>query len=156
MLPLDERLRQSLAALHRQLTRLQALIATMLDVLRIERGQLSIAHDPLDLVSLVQTVVEEVRPTAQAHPIELIAPAGALFVRGDAMRLSQVLLNLLQNAIKYSPDGGPIQVKMTRTASEVAPSATDHGMGIPSDAVTTSLERYHRLPPGPARPIDGM
>jgi signal transduction histidine kinase len=156
ILPLDERLRQSLATLHRQLTRLQALIATMLDVSRIERGQLSIAHDPLDLVSLVQTVVEEVRPTAQAHPIELIAPAGALFVRGDAVRLSQVLLNLLQNAIKYSPDGGPIQVKMTRTASEVVLSVTDHGMGIPADAVPHLFERFYRAPPVRSEHISGM
>ncbi len=156
ILPLDERLRQNFAALHRQLTRLQALIATMLDVSRIERGQLSIAHDPLDLVSLVQTVVEEVRPTAQAHPIELIAPAGALFVRGDAMRLSQVLLNLLQNAIKYSPDGGPIQVKLTRTASEAALSVTDHGMGIPADAVPHLFERFYRAPPVRSEHISGM
>lgn len=155
-LPLDERLQQSFATLHRQLTRLQALIATMLDVSRIQRGQLSIAHDPLDLVSLVQTVVEEVRLTAQAHPIELIAPAGALFVRGDAVRLSQVLLNLLQNAIKYSPDGGPIQVKMTRTASEVALSVTDHGMGIPADAVPHLFERFYRAPPVRSEHISGM
>jgi signal transduction histidine kinase len=155
-LPLDERLRQNFATLHRQLTRLQALIATMLDVSRIERGQFSIAHDSLDLVSLVRTVVEEVRPTAQAHPIELIAPAGALFVRGDALRLSQVLLNLLQNAIKYSPDGGSIQVKMTRTASEVALSVTDHGMGIPADAVPHLFDRFYRAPPVRSEHISGM
>jgi signal transduction histidine kinase len=152
----DERLRQSFAMLHRQLVRLQALIGAMLDVSRIQRGQLNIAHDPLDLAGLVRTVVDEVRSTTRAHTIELSALPGAIPVRGDAVRLSQVLLNLLQNAIKYSPDGGSIQVEVARTASEVAVSVTDHGIGIPADAVPHLFERFYRAPPVRSEHISGM
>ena len=155
-LPLDERLRQSIATMYRQVARLQTLIATMLDVTRIERGQLTIANDPLDLASLVRTIVDEVQLTTQMHSIELIAPCGTILVRGDAVRLSQVLFNLLQNAIKYSPDGGTIRVDMTRTPREVAVSVTDHGMGIPPDAVPHLFERFYRAPPVRSEHISGM
>jgi signal transduction histidine kinase len=152
----DERLRRGFATLHRQLARLQALIGAMLDVSRLQRGQLSIAHDPVDLAGLVRTVVDEVRPLAESHTIELGIPEGAIFVRGDAVRLSQVLLNLLQNAIKYSPDGGPIRVGVARTAGEVAVSVSDQGIGIPADAVAHLFERFYRAPPVRSEHISGM
>jgi signal transduction histidine kinase len=153
---LGEQLRQSFAAMHRQLARLQSLIAAMLDVSRIERGQLNIAHDPVDLADMVRSVVDEVRPTTPAHPIELIAPPGAILVRGDAVRLSQVLLNLLQNAIKYSPDGGPIRVEVVRAADGVSVSITDRGIGIPPDALPHLFERFYRAPAVRSEHISGM
>ena len=155
----DERLQQGFAAIQRQLTRLQALIATMLDVSRIERGQLTIAHDPLDLVALVRAVVDEVRPTAPAHPIELTVssdPPLAIFICGDALRLEQVVLNLLQNAIKYSPDSSAIHVEVTRTTDRTSVSVTDHGLGIAEDALPHLFERFYRAPAVRSEHISGM
>jgi len=155
----DTQLRQSFAAIQRQLTRIQALIATMLDVSRIERGHLKIEHDPLDLVALVQAVVDEVRTTTQAHPIELVVPANpplAIFVYGDALRLEQVMFNLLQNAIKYSPDGGPIQVVVARAEDCASVAVTDHGLGIAAEALPHLFERFYRAPAVRSEHISGL
>ena len=155
----DTQVRQSFAAIERQLTRIQALIATMLDVSRIERGHLKIAHDPLDLVALIQVVVDEMRTTAQAHPIELVVPTDPpldVFVYGDALRLEQVMFNLLQNAIKYSPDGGPIQVKVARTSDWASVVVTDHGLGIAAEALPHLFERFYRAPEVRSEHISGL
>jgi signal transduction histidine kinase len=155
----DTQLRQSFAAIQRQLTRIQALIATMLDVSRIERGHLKIEHDPLDLVALVQAVVDEVRTTTQAHPIELVVPANpplAIFVYGDALRLEQVMFNLLQNAIKYSPDGGPLQVVVARAEDCASVAVTDHGLGIDAEALPHLFERFYRAPAVRSEHISGL
>jgi|GEM_PF-1220120 len=155
----DTHVRQSFAAIQRQLTRIQALIATMLDVSRIERGHLKIAHDPLDLVALVQTVVDEVRATTQAHPIELVVPTNpplAMFVYGDSLRLEQVMFNLLQNAIKYSPDGGSIQVTMARADEWASVAVADHGLGIAAEALPHLFERFYRAPAVRSEHISGL
>lgn len=155
----DTHVRQSFAAIERQLTRIQALIATMLDVSRIERGHLKIAHDPLDLVVLVQTVVDEVRATTQAHPIELVIPTDpppTIFVFGDSLRLEQVMFNLLQNAIKYSPDGGSIQVTVTHADEWASVVVADHGLGIAAEALPHLFERFYRAPAVRSEHISGL
>ncbi len=155
----DAQLRRSFAAIQRQLTRIQALIAAMLDVSRIERGHLKIAHDPIDLVALVQTVVDEVRTTTQVHPIELVVPFDPpldVFVNGDALRLEQVMFNLLQNAIKYSPDGGPIGVEVARADDWASVAVTDHGLGIVAEALPHLFERFYRAPAVRSEHISGL
>lgn len=158
----ERRRRDGFAAIDRQLDRLQALIAAMLDVSRINRGQLTIAREPLDLAALVRTVVDEVRPMAEAHPIELIIPPdaceppGIMYVRGDALRLEQVVLHLLQNAIKYSPEGGPIRLELTRAAGRATISVADCGPGIQADAIPHLFERFYRAPSARSEHISGM
>lgn len=155
----DTRVRQSFAAIQRQLTRIQALIATMLDVSRIERGHLMIAHEPLDLIALVQDVVDELRTMAQAHPIELVVPTDPpldVFVYGDALRLEQIMFNLLQNAIKYSPDGGPIQVEVKRADQWASVAVADHGLGIAAEALPHLFERFYRAPAVRSEHISGL
>lgn len=155
----DEHLQQSFAAIHRQLARLQALVSAMLDVSRIERGQLTIALDTLDLVALVRAAVDEVGLTEQEHPIDLVLPQDppeAILIRGDALRLDQVLLNLLQNAITYSPEGGSITVEVTRGADDVSIAVTDHGQGISEDALPHLFERFYRVPEVRTEHIGGM
>jgi signal transduction histidine kinase len=152
----DERLREILATIHRQLARLQMLIATMLDVSRIERGQLTIAQKPLDLTDLVRTVVDEMRPTLERHTTELTTPPGPIFVSGDAERLSEVLLNLLDNAGKYSPGGGTIWVEVRPASDWVEVAVTDPGIGIPADAIPHLFERFYRAPPVRSEHIGGM
>jgi signal transduction histidine kinase len=155
----DARVRQSITALHRQIARLQARITTMLDMSRIEHGHLTITRKPLDLVALVRAIVEEIGATAPEHPIELTVPPDpltAISIYGDAPRLEEVLLNLLQNAIKYSPVGASIQVAVQCTAEWAEVSVTDHGIGIPQEVLPHVFEQFYRAPQVRTEHVSGM
>lgn len=152
----DELQRQSFAVLQRQLARLETLIAAMLDISRIDRGQLGLIWERVDLVALVRTVVEEVRVTTEAHTIEVGSPVHELLVRGDALRLEQVVQNLLQNAIKYSPEGGPIQVELQRVGEWASLTVADRGIGIPQDVLPQIFDRFYRAPAVRSEHISGL
>jgi len=77
-------------------------------------------------------------------PLELTRAPEVLWVAGDAARLEQVVYNLLNNAVKYSPDGGPIRVGVARQDTAVTVAVTDTGIGIPQDAQAHLFETYYR------------
>jgi PAS domain S-box-containing protein len=139
-----------------QAHRLDRLIAALLDISRIERGQLSLSREPVDLGALVQRVVAEVQPISEQHTITCEALNDGLIVDGDELRLEQVIQNLLQNAIKYSPDGGPVAVTMARQDGMVCVSVTDRGIGIPEEAFPQLFERFYRAPNANPHQISGM
>jgi signal transduction histidine kinase len=94
-------------------------------------------------------VVNEVRATLPAkstHTVTLTAPDAPVMVDGDAERLEQVLHNLLSNALKYSPQGGTVQVAVHHTATEAVVEVTDEGLGIPADAQARLFEPFYRAP----------
>jgi signal transduction histidine kinase len=133
----------------RQAQRLNGLIDQLLDVSRLQRGQFVIARHPLDLAALVGQVVDEVRvtlPPTSPHTITLTASGGPVVIDGDVERLEQVLHNLLSNALKYSPQGGQVQVQVTHTATEALVDITDQGIGIPTDAQARLFEPFFRAP----------
>jgi K+-sensing histidine kinase KdpD len=86
------------------------LVATLLDVSRLQHGHLSLACRPLDLRTVGQQVVDEVAASLDTHSVHVAAADEPLLVASDHLRLAQVVYNLLQNVIKYSPQGGPILV----------------------------------------------
>src|SRR5215212_12202565 len=94
-----------------QATRLNKMIAALLDISRIEMGQLSIERVPMDLSDLVRRVIAEIQPTLERHTIDYNAPNAPLWIEGDELRLEQVLHNLIGNAVKYSPAGGAVTVR---------------------------------------------
>jgi signal transduction histidine kinase len=83
-------------------------------------------------------------------------PGGALFVHGDALRLEQVVHNLISNAIKYSPGGGTVQVQAARRAAMGTIVVSDQGMGIPAEALPQLFQRFYRAPNVDAQYISGM
>ena len=129
--------------IQRQTERLGALITQLLDVSRLQAGRLTLELGQVDLVSLVGQVIAAV-PESAEHTIELRAP-DQLFVQADGLRLEQVLTNVLDNATKYSPDGGLIEVEVRQLASLAAEIAVrDHGSGIPLERRAAIFERYYR------------
>lgn len=139
-----------------QAHRLDRLIAALLDISRIERGQLSLNREPVDLGALVQRVVAEVQPISEQHTITYEALNDELIIDGDELRLEQVIQNLLQNAIKYSPDGGPVAVTVARQDGMVCVSVTDRGIGIPEEALPQLFERFYRAPNANPHQTSGM
>jgi PAS domain S-box-containing protein len=139
-----------------QSARLNRMVAALLDITRIETGQLSIARAPLDLCELARRVAEEAREAAGQHTLELRCPAGPLMIEGDDLRLEQVLQNLIQNAFKYSPPGSAVLVRIRRQGAYAQIDVVDRGMGIPESALPQLFQRFYRASNVDERQISGM
>lgn len=142
--PLTERDQHTIRIIRDQALRLNRLIAGMLDLSRIDSGQLALEREPLELGALVRQVVDEARLGPQPHPIALELPEQPLMFNGDVLRLEQVIYNLLQNAIKYSPNGGAIEVRLAEQDGQAVLSVTDQGIGIPVPDLPRLFQRFYR------------
>ncbi len=131
---------------------LLSIIEEILDFSRIESGRLELAHEPFDLLSLVEGTVELLAPRAQGKDIEIasyIAPDVELRLMGDPARLRQVLNNLAGNAVKFTDTGG-VGVRVTAEGDLLRFSVCDTGIGIPADRARRHLRRV-RAGRGPQR-----
>ncbi|HEY7295433.1 MAG TPA: ATP-binding protein, partial [Dehalococcoidia bacterium] len=138
-----ERARRTLEIVTGQADRLARLVEQMLDVSRLHAGTLTIARRPADLVALTQQVMAGVQRRATDHTLMLTAPP-SLPATVDAVRLEQVLENLLDNAIRFSPDGGPIDVALSCSDDVALLSVRDHGLGIPMEKRDRIFERFYQ------------
>jgi PAS domain S-box-containing protein len=140
--PLDP---SSLRQARQHLMRLTSLINDLLDASRVESGRLALHPQPTRLDTLVERVIRVTRSSHNSgHRIELHTPDTPAQVLGDPYRLEQVIANLLENAIKYSPSGGTIRVSLENRGDVVLLSVSDPGIGIPADQQEHLFERYFR------------
>lgn len=146
---------RAIQSINDQAGRLHRLILSLLDLSRLQVGQLSIEQAPLDLALLVQRIVAEQEPMLERYTISLVLPATAM-IAGDELRLEQVVVNLVQNAVKYSPGGGPIIVQLECTDSSAVLSVTDQGIGIPDDAIPQLFGRFYRASNATIPRISGL
>ena len=153
---LDERTERALAMIGAQGQRLTRLIDTLMDVARINQGHLSLERAPLDLASLVARIIDELSVILHNRPIEVTLAARSCMVSGDSLRLEQVIVNLVQNAAKYSPQGGAITVTVDCDATQARVIIRDSGIGIPAAALPRVFERYYRVLDGAASLQPGM
>lgn len=154
---LTERDYRSLNVIETQVSRLNTLINALLDISRIQSGQLSIEALSLDLCALARRVVEEVQPTLSAqHTIVCEAEDEPLYINGDGVRLEQVLHNLIGNAIKYSPQGGFVRVQVEQRNDRVCLIVRDQGIGIPQSALPHLFQRFFRAANADQHQISGL
>jgi signal transduction histidine kinase len=133
-----------LRVIRSQVGRMRRLVDDLLDVSRIDRrGGVSIEPVDFDLADEVRSAVDRV---AREHPLRTIGVevTGTLPVHADRDRIDQVLSNLLENAIKYSPDGGPILVSAERRGGEVEVRVADTGVGIAAEHRENVFERFYQ------------
>lgn len=139
-----DRIRQSIEVIAGQSNRLTILLNQLLDVSRLEAGKLSLDRIPTDVAALVASVVASIQPSTDAHSIRLSASSG-LEARIDPLRIEQVVTNILDNAIKYSPAGGDILVSLAETEDDrIELSIRDHGIGISPEKQTKIFERFYQ------------
>jgi PAS domain S-box-containing protein len=146
--PDPKRLDDGLSAIDTMSTRVAFLLDDVVDMAR-DRGHQGIPFEPepTDLVSLAQRCVEEVN-SSTGRDVQVDAPAGTVVGLWDSRGIERVVLNLLTNAIKYSPQGGAVTLQVDRVADDSPPHAMlmvqDEGIGIPAPDLSQIFERYRR------------
>jgi signal transduction histidine kinase/transcriptional regulator with GAF, ATPase, and Fis domain len=138
-----QRGRRSARTIMLQADKLSRLITQLLDVSRIQAGQLAIDCRPTNLVELVQQAVDDVRPQLGGHAPTIRLP-GELLAVVDPLRFEQVIANLLDNAIKFSPEGGPIEVELWGEGQAACLAVRDHGLGIAVEDREHIFDRFYQ------------
>jgi diguanylate cyclase (GGDEF)-like protein len=130
----------------KQVTHMARLVDDLLDDSRAERGTFRMASGQADLAEVLRRVVERWQPaiSLKRQTLGLLLPRHALIVHGDADRLAQVFVNLLDNASKYTPDGGRIHVTARRTGEGAVVRVADNGMGMPADILECVFDLFAR------------
>ncbi|HTE55253.1 MAG TPA: ATP-binding protein [Kofleriaceae bacterium] len=134
---------KAFALILRQIGRMSRLVGDLLDVSKIRAGRLSLESEPFDLIVLAGEVVERVQVATRKHAIRLDGPA-RMSVEADRGRLDQVLNNLLSNAIRYSPDGGEVEVQVWLEGGQVRLAVKDQGIGVPVDKQERIFDLFER------------
>jgi two-component system CheB/CheR fusion protein len=137
-LPLIERIEA-------QLDRLLGLIDDMLNMTRIRAGEMHYHREWFDFGAIIREVVDAVLATGSEHQIRVSIPDKVIRVHADRNRISQVVINLLTNAIKYSPDADRIDLKVELQPEQVKLEITDYGIGIPPESQGHIFERFYRV-----------
>jgi signal transduction histidine kinase len=151
---LDE-MKEYAGDINKDAQRLNRMITEMLDLDRMESGRMTLNLAEVDLNQIVVEVAERARPSAPAHPIRLELDEALPLLTGDRDKLTQVLTNLVSNAVKYSPAGGEIVLCSRRDNDQAHVLVQDHGMGIPPEALEKVFERFSRVESGTNRYIQG-
>jgi signal transduction histidine kinase/CHASE3 domain sensor protein len=140
---------------HRQAQRLTDLINDFLDLQRIESRRLPLKLASFELRELLDEQIEAFSGQSELHRLELRSLDGPAFVHADRERTAQVIGNLLSNAVKYSPEGGLVQVVVTRAEGSVRVEVTDQGLGIPDDQQAEIFTKFFRVDSADTRSIGG-
>lgn len=136
-----------LEPMQRQGKRLSRLVGDVLNAYRIKSGNLDFHMQPCDLATIVREEVEEQRQAQPEHRIDLTLPGDApVMVRADADRLGQVVTNYLTNALKYSQESRPIEVRLQIDGDTARVSVRDDGPGLPPEEQSRIWEQFHRAP----------
>ncbi|MBI2958382.1 MAG: GAF domain-containing protein [Chloroflexi bacterium] len=144
---LPEAQRKWVEIVHSEGKRMSAIVEDLLNVSRIEAGKLSLNLAPVSLPPLAAEIIDQFRVLSQDHWFEVEMPDGLPEVQADSDKLRQVVYNLLDNAVKYSPGGGPVKVAATSEhgGKEVRISISDKGLGIPAEEIPKLYTRFHRV-----------
>jgi signal transduction histidine kinase len=151
----QETRREFLQIIDQECDVLQDLIHDLLESSTIDAGLLKLEPQPVRLLRLVQALVEDVGRQTQDHRFLVDFPVDFPIVDADPLRIEQVLRNLLDNAIKYSPQGGMIVVRGEAQADRVIVSVADQGMGIAPEHLNRLFEKFFRVEPVSGQHVAG-
>jgi signal transduction histidine kinase len=139
-----ERVREMM---ERQVNHMVRLVDDLLEVSRITRGKIELRKEQLELATVVQSALETSKPLVDAarHKLTVNLPAEPLILHADPVRLAQVLANLLNNAAKYTPEGGQIWLTAGSTGSDAVVSVRDSGTGIPAEMLPKVFDLFMQV-----------
>ena len=154
----DEKRRRLLEVIAGESERLSRVAADILLANKLDSGRLQLEQQRLDIAQLANDVVEQMRSVHADRTdleIEVVVPESRSFVAGDEDKLRQVLINLVDNAVKYSPEGGAVEVRVLPNATNVSVAVSDHGLGIPIAEQQRIFGKFYRVDPQLSRGVGG-
>jgi signal transduction histidine kinase len=142
--------------MERQLRHLVRLVDDLLDVARIRSGKIVLELERVEMAAMVASAVELARPVIDSrdHDLQVVLPPQSLWAQGDRTRLPQLLANLLNNAAKYTPEGGRITLTVARSESNLVVSVRDTGIGMDAEALKNVFELFAQAA-GPSHTVQG-
>lgn len=154
VLPPDE---VTFQQIQQEAARLQRLVADLQELSRVEAGAYDLQRQPLDMGALVQDVTQRLRRQFDDKGVNLRVqrPSGLLLIEADSDRIAQVLMNLIGNALQYTPSGGEVVVTAVRQHNAVLITVTDTGEGIPAEHLPHLFTRFYRVDKSRARASGG-
>jgi signal transduction histidine kinase len=149
---------QTCSIIARQVEHMTGLVDDLLDVSRVTRGLVSLSTQVLDLKGVMDDAAEQIRPLigARRHKVVLDVPPEPAHVKGDHKRLVQVVANLLNNATKYTPEGGHIELRLAPDGEDYVLSVTDDGIGMEAPLVTRVFDLFTQAERTPDRSQGGL
>lgn len=129
----------------KQVNRLSAIVSDLLDVSKIEAGKLELNLSHSSLLTILKDSVESVIPLSETHQVEFSPPGQDEMILVDAQKISQVISNLLTNAIKYSPQNSTVSLTAFRIGDKIQVDVQDHGIGIAHEHMENIFNRFYRV-----------
>ncbi|MFN8591727.1 MAG: ATP-binding protein [Thermomicrobiales bacterium] len=145
-----------LTAIDEETDRLSLMVSNLLDLSRIEGGALRPQKDWYDVDELIADVYDRMAARTQSHPIAIAIAPDLPAIRFDYVEIAQVLVNLIENAVKYTPAGTPIEISARRAPHAIEISVRDEGPGIPRAQQDRVFEKFYRAPSGTGAPGAGI
>jgi len=145
----------ALARMEEPVRQLERLIGELLDVSKIQMGQLEYANEPVDLDALLREIADTMQQMSNSHTIVVHGAAPRCMI-GDKGRLEQIFINLLSNAIKYAPDTPLIEVEASTSGESATIKVRDYGVGIPREQREKIFERFYRASDPSRRAVSGL
>jgi PAS domain S-box-containing protein len=145
--PLSENMKSNLEIVKRNTDRLLQLTGELLDLRRMELGRLELNIEDLDYQEIIKNCLEEIKPLFEEKQqiLNIQLPPGQLNIKGDKIRLSQILMNLLSNANKFTPEEGGISVTVENTNGEIRTTISDSGIGIRKEDMNRIFEPFSSI-----------
>ncbi len=144
------------AIMLRQTERLERLISDLLDVSRFDAGHLPMDAVPVEVGALLEREIADAAQLTAFREVRFERPEGPVWVVADPLRLGQIVTNLLSNAFKYSPEGAPVIVRLTKREDFALVSVQDRGEGIAIDDQDRVFERFYRVDTGLTQTAGGF
>jgi heavy metal sensor kinase len=153
---LSPEMRETVRSALEEAERLSRIVEQLLEISRLEAGETLVDRTRFDFSEMTRTTVEQMRLLAEEKNQQLVFESTRpLDIEGDRMRLKQIVVNLVDNAIKYTPKGGSISVSNFATDGKVVLEVADTGVGVPSEAAAQIFDRFYRVDKARSRQLGG-